>query len=70
MFLQIGSLWDKIWEWLQAPFDGLSLPTYGNLIKVGVTIVVLLLIIIILRFIVAPSLRKSVKRGKIDKFNS
>jgi small-conductance mechanosensitive channel len=60
------SWWDNIWNWLLTIPSGGGDPTYGNLIKICVTIFVLLLIIVILRFIVAPQLRRAVKRGKID----
>ncbi|TFG22936.1 MAG: mechanosensitive ion channel, partial [Promethearchaeota archaeon] len=67
MMFQLGSFWQKIWDWLQSPFDGSLNPTYGNLIKVSVTIFVLLLIMVILKFILTPQLKKAVERGKIDK---
>jgi small-conductance mechanosensitive channel len=62
MLLQLdpNSIWGKIWEWLSA--NG-----YANLIKVGVTVVVLLLIIVINRAIVGPQLKKAQRKGKIDK---
>ncbi len=70
MLFQISTLWQKIWEWLQSPFgDPINKldPSYGNLIKIGVTIFVLLLIVVINRLIVGSQLRKAVERGKIDK---